>query len=118
MRSSLRALAITFCLAACGDKVVRVSAPTTYDGCTDCSLIARQIAWSFDHDPNGWSSDGFRAMHGPWLWHDAYVWVANGEFGIGIGDTSDNDSPPLASESDRALIYRAFSRWQTVHMEK
>src|ERR1700743_1678531 len=81
--------------------------PDTYDGCGDCSLIARQMAWSLDHQPRKWHTDGY------WLSRPgASAWISNGSDGIEIGP-GEWQAGALSSADDRSLIYGAYQRWIT-----
>ena len=84
--------------------------PSPYDGCNDCTMPARQIAWSFDHQPKEWSSDRFRA-HRRGVW----IWIANEDYGIEVGTDASTDPEGFGwkpSAQDRLIIYAAFSRWK------
>lgn len=106
------ALVALLLVPAC-DRLSTLKVPEIYDGCEHCSLIVRQIAWSIDHDPTDWSTDGFLlCRNGGWLWSpDACVWIANDAYGIEIGPRS--NTVHLQSEEERALLWRATQRWLT-----
>lgn len=85
-----------------------IAPPAIYDHCADCSLLARQMAWSIDKQPEKWTTDGYRLSRfdGP------SVWVANEAYGIGVGPTPITaGASQLDNKSDRELLWRAYQRW-------
>lgn len=81
--------------------------PDTYDGCSGCSLIVRQMAVSLDTEAREWKTDGYHVWRG-----DASMWIANEAYGIGIGP-SKREEAKLSNAEERALLWRAFQRWVT-----
>lgn len=81
-----------------------------YDGCTTCTLQARQIAWSLDNQTDQWASDPYRAHR-----RDVWIWIANNEYGMQV-DKDDGVSPQgfgwVPSEADRTMIFAAYLRWK------
>ena|SRR3990167_7244481 len=85
--------------------VSSLKVPEVYDGCNDCSLIARQIAWSIDNEPQLWKNKGYNIDREG----GSSIWVASGERSLGIGPTwAKTANPP---KNDQSLIWRAYVRW-------
>ena len=85
--------------------VTSIKAPEVYDGCDNCSLIARQIAWSIDNEPQLWNNKGYyiKRVDG------GHIWVASGKDHLAIGPERWSTAKPPAN--DQALIWRAYVRW-------
>lgn len=78
-----------------------------YDGC-DCAPVAKQLAWSLDHEGSEWSTDGYllsRGSYGP------VIWIANESSGLSAGPHDTMGEPWHGSDNDRALVWRAVQRW-------
>jgi hypothetical protein len=88
--------------------VAEIASP--YNGCGDCTLQARQIAWSLDNQPDQWSADEFIANR-----RGTYIWVANSDYGITVSN-KDRVSPQgfgwKPETNDRSLIWRSFAAWK------
>lgn len=103
--------AVLFACTASGQLsgLAAIKVPAVYDG-SQCQMIARQIAWSLDHQPHQWKTDGYTVTRNG----TASVWVANGEDGMAIGPNPDTVSGLGGTWDDdcsKALIWRAFTRW-------
>ena len=83
-----------------------------YDGCADCSQLAKDLAWSLDHHPDEWSADGFSVTRG-----SVSIWIANGPRFISAGKDylGEGWQPDL---DDQDLIWRASQRWQLDNLER
>ncbi len=93
------------------EPVPEIASP--YNGCGQCSLPARQIAWSLDNQGDQWSSDHYRAnRRGIW------IWVANEAYGLQVNTVKDvvpHDFGWIPSPLDRELIYSSYARWKDKH---
>lgn len=77
-----------------------------YGNCTDCTSLARSVAWSIDNHPEEWSSDRYRLKRGK-----VGIWIANGEYGLAIGDAAEVKGNLEPGKSDRLLIYTSVNKW-------
>jgi hypothetical protein len=82
----------------------------TYDGCSECSQTAKDLAWSLDNESELWKADSFDVERSDYV----CIWYANQEYGLSAGRNSWSDNTCSAWEpnnEDRALLYRAYNRW-------
>jgi hypothetical protein len=76
----------------------------------DCSssLIARQIAWSLDHQPRLWKTDGYSVDHKG----GGAFWVANGMDDVAIGRDGTALNPGNWNDDcGKQIIWAAYQRW-------
>jgi len=97
-------------IVVCEPALIPASVPSPYDGCDNCSAVARRIAWSFDHQVHQWSGDWYRVHRG-----EVWIWVANAADGMQIG--KDDSVSPFGfgwapAHQDRNMIWRAYARWK------
>jgi hypothetical protein len=79
----------------------------TYDNCAKCSELARQIAWSLDHEPYLWRSDGFRLERdGGGILIKEETWTS-----VRMG-RSMYDHESVISNDDKIMLWRAVNRWK------
>jgi hypothetical protein len=85
-----------------------IKVPAVYDGAS-CSLIARQIAWSLDNEPDRWSTDGYKVTRDG---SGASVWVANEAYGMSIApDPQSVNGSSWNDECGKELVYRSYQHW-------
>jgi len=90
------------------NRISDIKVPDIYDGCNDCSLIVRQMAWSMDNEPATWKTDGYYVSR-----NDATAWVASSDYIVRIGPDKENLGELLHDGSEAHLIYRAYRRFVT-----
>ena len=110
------ALITIFCIFYIGSVIHARNTPPhvtgTYDGCADCSQLAKDLAQSLDAKKSDWYSDGYTICKSNGLFsRDNCIWVSNGEEYLTIGRNF-LGSGWMPKNQDANLIWRAVERWQ------
>lgn len=81
--------------------------PDEYGDCASCARIVRQMAWSLEHEPDAWTTNGFYVIRkdGP------AIWVASGVNFIRIGPKKTEVAMEPLQEAERELLWRAHNQW-------
>lgn len=77
-----------------------------YDGCSDCTDLAKSLAWSLDDERDLWDQGNYTIVRRG----GTCLWTANQESHVS-GGTADPCEAWEPSGPDKALLWRAIQRW-------